>query len=1091
MSVSAAEVFAVMRDYQLTPEQVAAVEDASIDSPTLVVAGAGSGKTELMAVRVLWLVANQVCRPEEILGLTFTRKAAAELSKRIYENLLKLRDSQLWPESLDYDFIQPTISTYNAYANSLFRDFALGIGYEPEAALLTEAAAYQLAREAVTKYGHQVDSRLADIDQNLNALVEAVLKLAAQMNDNLASSSQVAQVISEVSDHLASLPKKPGSSDTTQFAYTQEILASLAPTPIIAALAERYTQEKRRRSYVDYSDQVALAELAVRQIPELRARERSSYSQILLDEYQDTSFLQTRLLKALFEAKSVFAVGDPNQSIYGWRGASASNLSSFSADFGTAKVFNLSTSWRNPSRVLTLANHIAKPLGEHPAYLAELDERSKLPLLTLTSRTAASEGMVTVDFTDNMIEEAKSVAAWFAKKPKDSTSALLMRKRSQMPLFVEHLEAAGLSVEVVGLGGLMQMPEIVDLVAALRVIYLPTAGSQLIRLLAGPRWRIAAKDLAALYKFASRMARFVDSSKAAVDEYALEDATSIVDALDLLAEDRFAAMSNISDEGIARMRNAAQLLKLLRSQIGMALPEYVRAVQEELWLDIEVTANPRRRHPMMHLNAFANVVANYSANNLNPTLGSFLNWLEFADAREKFEVPTVNPERGVVQLLTVHAAKGLEWDYVAIANLVENDFPSDPSRGAGWVGVGRLPYPLRGDKDSLPQWRWQTSNSQPEARETKDSFLANAKEHQLREERRLMYVAITRPRSELLLTGSWWKPGVKKVRQPSTFLLEIMQLAEAEGNELITVIGSPFTAASSDENTIPESQPIQWPLDPLGDAHRRSLERNQALTLEALTKLRTDSHLAAGEQEMHEQIDLLLAERAQNLQGIYSVEVPVRVSASAFKDFVNKLPEVAERYRRPVPTKPYKSTRTGTLFHSWVEQTFGLTTLTTDDLLDDDFDQHDSEELGPEESFTAEQHNLDQAQKLQELQENFASSRWAKLQPLEVEREIQLTIGAHTFVCKLDAVFQQADRIEIVDWKTGKLPEGAKDLADRALQLALYRLAYSRFTGIAEEKIDVCLYFVDSNKEIVPPQVPSGEELLSIWQKVLEEFVVG
>jgi DNA helicase-2/ATP-dependent DNA helicase PcrA len=131
---TANQVYAVIKPFRLTPEQEAAVQSAPIDSPSLVVAGAGSGKTELMSVRVLWLVSNGFARPEQILGLTFTRKAAAELSKRIFESLLKLRDSELWPEDLEYDFAPPTISTYNAYANGLFRDFALAIGYEPEAA---------------------------------------------------------------------------------------------------------------------------------------------------------------------------------------------------------------------------------------------------------------------------------------------------------------------------------------------------------------------------------------------------------------------------------------------------------------------------------------------------------------------------------------------------------------------------------------------------------------------------------------------------------------------------------------------------------------------------------------------------------------------------------------------------------------------------------------------------------------------------------------------------------------------------------------------------------------------------------------------
>jgi DNA helicase-2/ATP-dependent DNA helicase PcrA len=176
-----------------------------------------------MSVRVLWLVANGFARPDQILGLTFTRKAAAELSKRIYESLLKLRDSELWPEDLEYDFAPPTISTYNAYANGLFRDFALAIGYEPEAALLTEAAAFQLAREVVVRHGSEIDSRLTDLEINLNPLVEAVLALAQEMNDNIVEASAIESLISGVISSLDGLPKKEGSSDLTQFAYMAEV----------------------------------------------------------------------------------------------------------------------------------------------------------------------------------------------------------------------------------------------------------------------------------------------------------------------------------------------------------------------------------------------------------------------------------------------------------------------------------------------------------------------------------------------------------------------------------------------------------------------------------------------------------------------------------------------------------------------------------------------------------------------------------------------------------------------------------------------------------------------------------------------------
>ncbi len=1111
--VTANQVYAIMRPYNLTTEQELAVQEASIDSPTLVVAGAGSGKTELMAVRVLWLVANGVCRPEQILGLTFTRKAAAELSKRIYESLLKLRDSELWPTDLEYDFTQPTISTYNAYSNGLFRDFALAIGYEPEATLLTEAAAFQLAREVIVRYGSEVDDRLADLDVNLNPLIEAVLSLAQAMNDNLTDASEVDAVIQDVIEKLAGLPKKVGSTDQTQFAYFAGLLSPLSGTPVVAKLADRYREEKRKRSFVDYSDQVSLAELAVRTVPAVRERERMSFNQVLLDEYQDTSFLQTRLLRGLFEQHSVFAVGDPNQSIYGWRGASASNLAAFGTDFGSGftasgatlpksaapveplsgssaaptgnvRQFALSTSWRNPKLVLEIANHLALELASPPSFLPPVATENQLELVTLKSRADASSGSVTIDFVENMVQEADRVAAWLAEKPNDSTLALLMRKRSQMSLFVERMEQVGLTVEVVGLGGLMELPEIVDLVSALRVIHLPTAGSQLIRLLTGPRWRVGAKDVERLYRFASRTARYSDAGTKLPEEYAVEDATSLVDALDLMLEDRHANRSKVSDLGVARMRDAARTLQAMRAKTGMGLPEFVRAVQEELWLDIEVTANPRRKNPMSHLNAFANVVSGYAQANNNPTLGSFLDWLQFADEREKFEVPNVTPESGVVQLLTVHAAKGLEWDYVAVSNLVENDFPSDPSRGGGgWLGFGKLPYPLRGDRNSLPKWKYLEAQSQPEARDSQTAFRQDNKEHQLREERRLIYVAVTRPRKQLLLTGSYWKPGAKKPRNPSTYLLELAQLAAGvvSINDYTGDPNAPFPEMISSDNSLIKTGEEVWPLDPLGQRHRSVLESAKAITLEAIVAARTNPQLLRAEGQLHQEIDLLLAERAQAQLDRQLVDAPVRVSASGFKDFVSDLPAVAERYRRPMPTKPYKSTRAGTLFHGWIEQRFGLLALPETET--DVFAENDDDRpLGEYEEFGS------QTEIIEALQANFEKSRWANQTPLEVELEIQLTIATNTFVCKLDAVFETETGFEIVDWKTGKPPVEAAEIAERALQLALYRLAYSRFRGVPESEIEVSLYFVNENLEIRPPAVPSGEDLLRIWNGVLAQF---
>jgi DNA helicase-2/ATP-dependent DNA helicase PcrA len=1047
---TANQVYAVIKPYKLTAEQEAAVQSAPIDSPSLVVAGAGSGKTELMSVRVLWLVANGFAKPNQILGLTFTRKAAAELSKRIYESLLKLRDSDLWPEDLEYDFAPPAISTYNAYANGLFRDFALAIGYEPEAALLTEAAAFQLAREVVVRHGSDIDSRLTDLDMNLNPLVDAVLALAQEMNDNIVDAAEIESLISQVISALDGLPKKEGSADLTQFAYMAEVFKPLLSTPVIARLAAAYTEEKRRQGFVDYSDQVALAERAVREVPLVREREREAFTQVLLDEYQDTSFLQTRLLKNLFAQSSVFAVGDPNQSIYGWRGASASNLSNFHVDFESSDSeanFTLSTSWRNPSRVLDLANRLTGDLN----------------VVTLQPRPGAGSGNIEVKFEQDMHLEAASVATWFKAKMVDEASgALLMRKRSHMSLFVDALQSEGLEVEVVGLGGLLELPEIVDLISALRVIHYPEAGSQLIRLLTGPRWRIGAKDIERLYRYASRLASTADATLKARQQESLakEDAISIVDALDTLLEERHPEKIGFSDQGLPRLRDAAQTLRNFRRRTGMPLVEFVRVVEQELWLDIEVAANPRRKNPMAHLNAFAAVVSSYAGSNSRPHLGAFLEWLEFADERERFEVPNTNPEKGVVQVLTIHAAKGLEWDNVCVANLVEGDFPGDGRGSSGWLGVGRLPYPLRGDSESLPTWNYRNVTSQPDAKKSQDDFKLACKSHQLLEELRLIYVAVTRPKESLLLTGSFWKPGNKKPREASRYLVTALEIDCLSGEKL------PELAAES--NPLSEVQNFEnWPLDPLGERHRKVVEAARDRTLDAIERANDLAIALEFGDRVQGDIDLLLAERDEALALANLVPLPVRVPASRFKDFVSDLPALAERYRRPMPQKPYKQTRNGTLFHTWVEARFGASHLT------EGLDSVDNQNEG-----------LAQ-ESIQELKANFESSRWANLEPLEIEREIQVTIGGNTFICKLDAVFATADGVEIVDWKTGKKPKDSEDESLKALQLALYRLAYSRFSGVPIEKIEASFYFVADDTEVKPSRLLSEAELIELWNKTI------
>ncbi|CAB4552335.1 unannotated protein [freshwater metagenome] len=642
-----------------------------------------------------------------------------------------------------------------------------------------------------------------------------------------------------------------------------------------------------------------------------------------------------------------------------------------------------------------------------------------------------------------------------------------MRKKSQMPTFVAALESAGLEVEVVGLGGLLEMPEVVDLVSALKVIHNPASGSALIRLLAGPRWRIGAKDLERLHHYANRKSKVADELREKINlGLAPEDALSLVDALDLLLEENQDLTTiGFSDLALSRLRDAAQLFQRMRQQTGLGLVEFVRSVEQELWLDIEVQANPRRKNPMAHLNAFAAIVAGFANSNNQPHLGGFLSWLEFADEKERFEAPNSSASQGVVQVLTIHAAKGLEWDYVAIANLVDGDFPSTGKGTSGWLGVGKLPYPLRGDSTSLPVWNYSNCSTQPEVKATIDAFKVDMKTHLLNEELRLMYVATTRPKKELLLTGSYWKAGNKNSRLPSPFLISACELMNKKIDEI-----------ESQENPSELVAAVeQWPLDPLGERHRINLERAAKQVSNGL--IEQDSTLRLEEiQAVHEgdkiqqDIDLLLIERQESFQQLEEINLPVRIPASSFKDFIADFDATSQRLRRPMPQAPYKQTRSGTLFHSWVEGQFGFGQF---------FGEQSYEDSGLETLESLAFENIEQ------LQQNFSKSRFAKMTPLDIEREIQFTIGQNTFICKLDAVFETDSGVLIVDWKPGKAPKDKADEKLRSLQLALYRLAYSQFTGMPIEKVEVCFYFVAEDLELVPEAIADENELMTLWSQVL------
>lgn len=1073
-AIGAAAIAARLGLHQPTDEQRAVIE-ADPHGASIVVAGAGSGKTETMANRVVWLLANGHVAVPEVLGLTFTRKAAGELADRVRERVGQLVAEGIAEVELD-PLEAAAVSTYNAFASTIYREHAMLIGREPDASVLGEASAWLLARSVASA---STDPRLVELDASLDRVTGAVLALSRALAENVADSRDVRAF---ARDFLAmeGLPIE-APRKRTDFQTFTDALGVVGALPPLLDLADAYAAAKRERGYVEFSDQVALALAICERHPEVVDAYRERARTVLLDEYQDTSVVQTRLLSTLFRGHSVMAVGDPDQSIYGWRGASAANLARFANDFapdGACGVYDLSTSWRNPRIVLDAANTLIGPLD------------AGIPKAPLVASPFAGPGRLDVAWAETIEEEADLVARWFAERlgrarPGAAPSgALLCRTFANVGVFTDALRTRGVPVHVLGLAGLLDQPVIADLVCVLRVLHDPTAGSELVRVLGGARWRVGPADLAALHDLARWLADRDLASHRLDDEVrnglrasiAPDESPSIVDALDFLltAPDEHRALRGFSETGLGRMRRAGAQLQSLRRRAGLGLVDFVHLVVQELMLDIEVAANASQPLGAPSLEAFDELLASFADMAEHPTLGAFLGWLTEAEQRDRLAPRQDEPEPGAVQVLSIHGSKGLEWDLVAIPRMVDEELPSKPRTTKGWLAFGELPFDFKGDRHELPELQWRGVQSQAEFDVAVRAFADENRDRHAEEERRLAYVALTRTRDELLLTGSWWSTQ-KSSREPSPFLREL-------GVARVIDPGALPIAPAADENPREGATTRQqWPLDPLGT--RRDRVRAAADAVRGAAEGPTGAGIGP---RLADELRLLLEDRRRRFEGTGAAQIPARVPASRFKDYVDDPAAVAEQLRRPMPQRPYRATRIGTLFHAWVEhRSTGLGDAAAIDdgwpALADDAEQQGSllTDAAPE--------------RLRALQATFEASEWGGRRPIAVELELHLPIDGHVFVCKLDAVYEvppggelaaRGIRYQVVDWKTGAAPRDAHDLELKQTQLALYRLAYAKWAGVAPEEVDAVFYFVEEDRVIRPDRLYDEAALRRSWASV-------
>ena len=1111
------QLFTALGEKHMPTDQQEKVITAPL-KPTLVVAGAGSGKTATMSARVTYLVASGQVDPSQVLGLTFTRKATHELRERIENRLGQLYRYPGWTpsstrsntdESASADAPstaagpstaaeaggsnsqvqeltavagEATVATYNSFAGSLVREWGLEVGLETDTAVLTPASSWQIMYELMENWGQEFEEPFSSLD----SATELALQVANSLNENLLSVDEARELMADLGQNLKDLRSVRGAAK----AIDAKSLPAMTKRIQVLDLVERYIDYKRENSLVDFGDQVALACRIVtdeRVGPRVIAQYRDRFKAVLLDEFQDTSVAQTILLSSLFAGCGVVAVGDPNQAIYGWRGASSAALGQFHRHFsnGAGPVLQLSTAWRNDPQILQAANRISDPL--------RASGQVKVEKLVKRPGVGDERGKVWAARVQDGLAEAELIAKFLAQRWSPSKSmAVLCRTRSQFTPIVAALIERGIPVEVVGLGGLLDVPEVADVRALMSVALDPTSADRLMRLidLVG----IDAADLDVVWSFArelvnARASAGPSGAEPRLAEPLLAEALSEI-VVNFAAFEAFCKKyaCALSPAGLYQAKRLGRILQEANAAANLELVDFISWAERALGLDVEAAA----RVDVNEVGARALAALRAQATSFkaqNPEAGAqvFLGWLNAAQDQERgLELPEVEPAPGAVQVLTVHASKGLEWDIVVVPGLVEANFPSYRSRpkedytvlANSWITqVSEFPHTLRRDYDSLPPCPF--IGLSPQA--GKDAILAAGEEYrselgkwEVAEERRLAYVAYTRARSQLLLTTSHYAALSKTPKMTSRFLKEL------ERSQMVQFLADDERDDDLSNRALDQSSVSVWPhqLDALAsleepgvaDAPGQAVLGKQAglslrLRAAALVSAAGGCQGAGSEEALQipeglapqlddwwRQARLLLQERQIRQENGQEIVLPSHLAATAMakvgkEDFIMSL-------RRPLPPPPSKAARLGTAFHEEMSQRLNSegTLLSLAEAGSDRLSPADRKQVNDW---------LDNVADLEILQ---GYSPYAT----EIDQEIRL--AGFNVRCRIDAVFKAVEKGRaqwlIVDWKTG----GQRVRVD---QLSLYVHAWAASQNVDISQVRAAYVYVQDGHvdELRPRQI--------------------
>ncbi len=1025
--------------------------------PEVIVAAAGTGKTTVMAARVVWLVGNRLVEPNEVLGLTFTVKATNELAHRIEK---ALTDSGL----ISADEVDlPTVQTYDSFAGLIVQQYELLLGQSTASRIINQAEALQLAMLILKR----IDKPLPTLGTYSDlSLAKNIVQLDGEMSANGVTPNQLRSFDESFEAALQAQPINPRTAEHP--GKVKMAIQASEKRQELLSLVEKFRVEKQQRGLISFADQTELAVKLVKQFPPIGEDLRNTYRVVLLDEYQDTSSAQAEILKNVFSAEGVgypvTAVGDPHQAIYGWRGAAANNIAQFpflftNKDGTAASKHSLHINRRSGQKILNLANEVIDP-GDKDQNSAEPKEsvNKETKERLLVAPKGAEEGKVfTASFetweaerrwlTDQIIEESDLL---LEEKPEENWKeiAVLCRNNSTVSEVFQALTLREVPVEIVGLGGLLELPEISQIVSTLKILADPMSNTDTAALLTSPRWGIAPADLNKIASQARKLANpelaqqrlaegeIVDAGKRRTKSGSNSQVSSQLGSLlEAVANPPF-LRKEVSNQLVRFSKELEYLRRYLNDSIAALVAKVieVQGIESELL----ATGAPGRAR-LRQLDRFVEVVSDYqgigqkTALVEQPSLTEFLAYLDL-EISEGTGLELDNPSQdNSVKLLTVHRAKGLEWDVVFLPNLVEGVFPSNRSEPNFTKSYAVLPASLRRDSSGIPQL------SEPSQKGLGGYEIA-LKDAGRKGEDRLAYVAITRARKKLFVSSHLWKEGAKRQKTPSSYFEEAESQARVAGTIIRRV---------NPDSPAPDTPQIKfdWPIQ-LDQSKLEALQSsaNQVLdymaTREPVVSENLDEeHLMAS---WNSRVEAVIS-RIRSERRATQIELPNSMSVSQ----VVRLKQDSEKFRqnlqRPMPTRPNRQANVGSAFHNWVEQHYRQQGFL--DYLDEDRDLP----LVTKSDRT----------RLKKLIARFKSSDFANKTPFMIEVPFIYLIGDKQLRGRIDAVFAFGDdpnrKYQIIDWKTFNSP------ADPT-QLSIYRLAWAAYTGCELSNVEAGYYYVESGR---------------------------